>query len=74
MDTNLSKGDDSRKTAYYAGPGLAIGAAIGMIFGLLLFENLALGPAIGAAVGLVMGAAIDAQERRETESDDIGDE
>jgi hypothetical protein len=35
-----------------------------MIFGLMLFENLALGCVIGAAVGLIMGAAIDAHERR----------
>ena len=61
MDTNSSKGDDTRKTVYYAGSGLAIGAAIGMIFGLMLLGNLALGSAIGAGVGLVIGAAIDAQ-------------
>lgn len=61
MEQNSSKGENFRKTAYYAGSGLAIGAAIGMIFGLMLFENLAWGCAIGAAVGLVMGAAIDAQ-------------
>ena len=69
MEQNSSKGEDSRKTAYYAGSGLAIGAAIGMIFGLMLFENLALGCVIGAAVGLVMGAAIDAQGRHETGSE-----
>ena len=64
MKQNSTKKENSRKTAYYAGAGLAIGAAIGMIFGLLLFENLAFGCAIGAGVGLVMGAAIDAYERR----------
>jgi len=64
MEQNSSKGEISHKTVYYAGSGLAIGAAIGMIFGLMLFENLAWGCVIGAAVGLVMGAAIDAQERR----------
>lgn len=47
MEQNSSKGQNSRKTAYYTG-GLAIGAAIGMIFGLMLFENLALGSAISA--------------------------
>ena len=61
MKQNSSKGENSRKTAYVAGSGLAIGAAIGMIFGLMLFENLAWGCVIGAAMGLVMGAAIDAQ-------------
>jgi len=74
MEQNSNKGDSSHKTFYYAGSGLAIGAAIGMIFGLLLFENLAWGCVIGTAVGLVVGAAIDAQGHRETDSDDRGDE
>ena len=67
MEQNSSKGENSRKTAYYAGSGLAIGAAIGMIFGLMLFENLAWGCVIGAALGLVIGAAIDAQGHHETD-------
>jgi uncharacterized membrane protein len=70
MEQNSSKGENSRKTVYYAGSGLAIGAAIGIIFGLMLFENLALGSAIGASVGLIMGAAIDAQRRHKTGSDE----
>jgi len=49
---------------------LAIGAAIGMMFGLMLFENLAWGSGIGAGVGLVFGAAIDAQMRHRTDSDE----
>ena len=68
MEQNSSKGKNSRKTVVCAGSGLAIGAAIGMVFGLMLFENLALGSAIGAAVGLVMGAAIDAQGHHKTGS------
>jgi uncharacterized membrane protein len=63
MKQDLSK-KEHPKTAVYAGSGLAVGAAAGMIFGLMLFENLALGCAIGAAVGLIMGAAIDAHNRR----------
>lgn len=69
MKQGSSRSEKSQKTAYYAGAGLAIGAAVGMIFGLLLFENLAMGSAIGAGVGLVMGAAIDAQMRDKTDSD-----
>ena len=68
MEQNSSKGENSRNTVHCAGEGMAIGAAIGMIFGLMLFENLALGCAIGTAVGLLMGAAIDAQRRHETDS------
>ena len=64
MELYSSKVDDTRKTAYYAGSGLVIGVAIGMIFGLMLFENLAWGCGIGAAAGLLIGAAIDAHEGR----------
>jgi len=71
MEQNSSKGENSRQTVYYAGAGLAIGAGVGMIWGPLLFENLAQGSAIaiGAALGLVIGAAIDAQGRHETGSE-----
>ena len=69
-ESSSNKGRSSRKTACYAGAGLAIGAAIGMMFGLMLFENLTWGCVIGAAVGLVIGAAIDAQRRHETDSDE----
>jgi hypothetical protein len=40
MEQNSSKGETSHKTVYYTGSGLAIGAAIGMIFGLMRFEHL----------------------------------
>jgi len=73
MDTNSKKRNDNRKTVYYAGSGLAIGAAIGMIFGLLLFENLAWGCVIGSALGLLIGAAIDALGSRETDTNDKED-
>jgi len=39
-----------------------IGTVIGMIFGLMMFENLTMGSVIGAAVGLDIGAMMDAQE------------
>jgi len=68
MKQNSNRRENWGKIVYYAGSGLAIGAAVGMIFGLMLFENLALGSAIGAAAGLVMGAAIDARRHHETDS------
>ena len=72
MKQNSIKGEKSPKTAYYAGSGLVIGAVIGMIFGLMLFENLAQGSAIaiGAAAGLIIGAVIDSQGYRTTDSED----
>ena len=73
MKQNSNKGKNFRKTAYYAGAGLAIGAGVGMTLGLLLNQDQALSIAIGAAMGLLIGAAIDAQGRRETDSDNRGD-
>jgi len=63
----VDKEKNTRATAYYAGSGLVVGVAIGAIFGLMLFENLAMGSAIGAAMGLLVGAALDEQQRRQAE-------
>ena len=70
MGSSSNKGLSSRRIAHYAGSGLAIGAAIGMIFGLLLFEDLTWGCIIGAGVGLVIGATIDVQMRHRADSDE----
>ena len=70
MEQDSTRRENSRKTVYTTGTGLAIGAAIGMIFGLMLFENLAWGCVIGAALGLLIGAAIDSQGRRKIDSDE----
>lgn len=42
--------------------GLVAGAAIGLLFGLML-EQLALGVVIGAAIGLIGGATLHAVSR-----------
>lgn len=64
MKQNSNKKEEKkRKDISFAGSGIAIGAAIGMIFGLLLFESQAIGCAFGAALGLLIGAVIDAQKR-----------
>jgi hypothetical protein len=47
------------------GTGLVFGSAIGAIFGLLLFDQLAIGAGVGAAIGLLLGAGIDAQRSKE---------
>jgi hypothetical protein len=45
----------TKKFGYGAGKELAQGAVIGMIFGLVLYEKLAMGFAIDAVAGLVKG-------------------
>ena len=42
------------------GVGIAVGAAIGMIFGLVLFDDWWWGPVVGTAAGLIIGAVADA--------------
>jgi uncharacterized membrane protein len=64
MKENRSTGIASRKIIYYAASAIAVGSAIGMIFGLMMFETLALGCAIGALAGLIAGVVIDAYDRR----------
>lgn len=59
-----SKNVNDTRTELYAGGGLALGAALGLLFGLLLFENLAFGCVIGAVAGLVIGAGTAQECRR----------
>jgi uncharacterized membrane protein len=51
-----------RKTSY-TGIGIALGAPLGLIFGLLLFDNNGLGIVLGAALGVVIGAIADVQTK-----------
>ena len=37
-----------------------LGTSLGIVFGLLFFDNLALGIPIGCAIGVAIGAALDA--------------
>lgn len=41
------------------GVGLVFGAALGLVFGLMLFDNWWMGPMIGVALGLIVGAVAD---------------
>jgi len=57
-----------------SGQGLAIGAALGMIFGLML-NQLVWGLIIGASIGLIFGSTIESDRRKASSSIDVeGDE
>jgi uncharacterized membrane protein YccC len=47
-----------------SGFGLALGAALGLLFGTLLTEQSWLFPLVGAIVGLVIGAFVDVYRSR----------
>jgi hypothetical protein len=51
----------------WTGTGIALGAGLGIIGGLLLLENWFFGPIIGASVGLLIGAIVDAQSADDRE-------
>jgi len=53
------KNPQPKRRGIYTGSGIVIGAAIGLIFGFLLLENIVSGLIIGAAAGLIIGAIID---------------
>jgi uncharacterized membrane protein len=60
-----SKDKTEKQTPMLTGTGLVFGSAIGAIFGLLLFDQLAIGAGVGATIGLLLGAGIDAQRSKE---------
>ncbi|MBK6712325.1 MAG: hypothetical protein WBO48_19790 [Candidatus Promineifilaceae bacterium] len=53
--------------AFYRGQGMAMGAGLGLIMGLLLFDQIAVGLVLGVAAGLGIGSTVDLQagKRRE---------
>lgn len=50
---------------FRAGVGMAIGAGLGLVFGLLFIDDWWIGPAIGVSLGLIVGAIIDLQTQSE---------
>lgn len=49
----------------YAAPGMAIGAALGFLFGLMLLDSVFIGPIVGAMVGAVISMIWELQRSRE---------
>jgi len=61
----MTNQSNQKNRIVYAGLGVSFGAALGLIFGMLLFDQMILGASIGAAAGLIIGAIADAQSRKE---------
>lgn len=57
----MTENSNSNRKIMYAGVGISIGAGIGFILGLILFDNMVLGMGAGAGIGLIVGAVIDLQ-------------
>jgi len=52
------------RIAIFAGSGIALGAALGLLFGLMLLGNVAFGSLAGVVIGAVIGLGYEAQSRR----------
>ena len=61
--SNEPKDPQPDKSSDQIGAGLAMGAGIGTVFG-ILFDNLAIGIIFGAALGLVFGTALSQKKKR----------
>ena len=61
--SNEQKGPQPEKISDQVGMWLALGAGIGVTFG-IIFDNLAIGISIGAALGLVFGAALSLKNKK----------
>jgi hypothetical protein len=61
-------GNKKRKRLSFAGAGLALGAAFGILVGMLLFESPWVGPMLGAACGLVIALVVDLSQTRKGKS------
>lgn len=52
-------GRQRNKLRAFAGGGMFLGAAFGILFGMLLFDDPWTGPIVGAGIGLITGAAAE---------------
>jgi len=61
---SMEQNPESWRIVIYTGSGMAIGAALGLLFSLMLFENVIAGPLAGVVVGAVIGMIWELQSKR----------
>ena len=61
--SNEQKDPQKKKTSDQIGQWLAIGAGLGVVFG-IIYHNIAMGILLGAALGVVFGAAISLKNKK----------
>jgi hypothetical protein len=64
MKDNPDQQPDSKDKTEYNGAVLAISVALGLLFGMLLFQNHFFGGAMGALFGFFIGVVIEYQRHR----------
>jgi uncharacterized membrane protein len=59
----MEKKEKPNRAVLYGAYGAGTGATLGMLFGLMLFENMPLGLLAGVIVGFLVGAAYSTQAK-----------
>lgn len=63
--TMAASSSTKKQHRHFAGPAAALGAAVGILFGLLLGKSTAVGIFVGSALGFLLGASVDAVRARQ---------
>ncbi len=64
ITSHLTKKHKIVKKGYYLSLYMPLGTSLGVVFGLLLFDNLALGIPIGVGLGLAIGSLLDEDAKK----------
>ncbi|WP_228275675.1 hypothetical protein [Gracilibacillus oryzae] len=62
--SHLMKRHKCVPSGYYMGTFMAIGTSLGVVFGLSIFDNIALGIPIGIGVGIAIGSSLDQDAKK----------
>ncbi|WP_232225555.1 hypothetical protein [Oceanobacillus manasiensis] len=65
ITSHLTKKHKLVTSGFYFSVCMPIGTSLGVVFGLLIFENIGLGLPLGIGLGVAIGAALDAKAKKD---------
>ncbi|MFD1849431.1 hypothetical protein [Oceanobacillus bengalensis] len=64
ISSHLQKQHKLVTSGYYLSIYMSIGTSLGIVFGLLIFDNIGLGLPLGMGIGVAIGAGLDADAKK----------
>ena len=64
ISNHLTKQHEIITSGYYLSIFMSIGSGLGLVFGMLIFDNMILGLVFGAAIGVAVGSLLDANSKK----------
>ncbi|CDO03428.1 hypothetical protein BN988_01942 [Oceanobacillus picturae] len=64
ISTHLMKKHNLVTSGFYFSVYMPIGTSLGVVFGLLIFDNIGIGLPLGVGLGVAIGAALDANAKK----------